>query len=125
VEVAHHQDGCAAPLLGLELLEDAAVEGELERDAAVVALLAVAVREVRVDHDEPTEARELEAPLGVERRIAERVGDLFGRARRAAVAGPLRRGEVPVPALERARVLLELVLPRADLLQADDGGARA
>jgi len=128
VQIAHHQHALAGAAQLLHALEHGAVEVELVRHAAVVAVVAAALRKVSVHHHEPAEARDLEPALGVEAPVAERGLDRVGLAAREqpdpAVAALRRRGEIGMPAARCAHLRGQLVAQRAHLLHADDLGAR-
>ena len=113
----------------LHAVEDGAVEVELVGDAAVVPVLAAALREVPVDHHDLAEARELVAALDVEARISEGVLDPVGRGARvqphAAVARAFGRDEVRMPPRRSAHLVGKLSLERPHFLDAHDVRVRA
>src|SRR5690606_18773258 len=78
VEVAHDEDRLPGARPRGEGLEDGLIESTLEGDAAVVALLPVAVGEVDVGNGQRAEAGDLHAAFGVHRRVAEGRHDLVG-----------------------------------------------
>src|SRR5690606_16879486 len=96
-------------------------ERQLVRDAAVVALLPVAVRKVRVGHHELPPARDLHPPLAVERMLTKRRRQLVRRRRGVqtdtAVARLRRRDHVAPQAARTALLRRELRPARAHLLQ--------
>ncbi len=112
--------GRRAPAQLLEPVEDATVEVELVRDAAVVAQPAAAFWEVDVGDDEPAEGGDLHAALDVEALDAEhRVDSIRRQAAQqtdAAVTAPLGRGEVTMPGTQPPDLVGHLVGKGADLL---------
>ena len=129
VEVAHHEHALAAAAQALELLEERAVEVELVGHAAVVAVLAAAVREVDVRDDEA--CRSARSGAGPRRRSAARRARSRRRRARAArrarrrCSRAARRRRRGVPAGAGAQPLGQLLGCGAHLLQADDLAPRA
>src|SRR5215470_14814749 len=129
VEVADHEHAPPRAPQPRQAPEERGVEGELVGHAAVVAQPPAALREVGVRDREPAEVRDLEPPLRVEARLAERGLDAVRRLARedpdAAVARPLGGDEVGREAPWRAQRCGDPVERRAHLLHADEPGAGA
>ena len=126
VEIAHHQDAVAPAAQPGQAFEEGAVEVELEGNSAVVAQLAAALGKVDVGQDEAPEAGQLQAPLAVETRLAERdVDPIRGDAAQqgdAAVAAALRGAEVRGPARRERQLRIQLLGEGPHLLQPRDVG---
>src|SRR5690606_31360708 len=126
VEVAHHDDRLARSLRRVERAVEPAVKPQLEGHAAVVAVGAAPVREVAIDDGEPTDARDLHAPLAIHRADPERGLDPIGRAPRVeadpAVALALGAHPVRVTACRPPQRLGHLVAAAPRLLNADHVG---
>src|SRR5688572_18543877 len=122
VEVADHEHRASAPQR-LNALQDGHVESQLVRDAAVVAFAAAALREVAVDDEGLAESRGDQPALDVESALADTDEHFVGLRPRvdgnAAVPRPAGR-EARMPSRRCARLGIELLRQRADLLHADD-----
>lgn len=123
VEVAEREHAATCAAQRLQLLHQRAAEGQLVGHAAVVAQSPAALRHVHTGHREPPEVRDQEAPLAVELGEPEPELHAVRRApredRHAAVAAPLGRREVRVPAARRPQARRQLLGQRAHLLERD------